>query len=103
MNLNVQTHPNCSFLPVKVFVDLDARQDYPPIIGFATTCCALMILSIKNIHSKFEIETVIDWIKKDSYKQNWHPDNRQGGEKSLMCIVSPGEDSLELNLKKNRL
>lgn len=70
-----------------------------PIHKFATTCCALGILSVQNSHSLQEISAVIEATKEHSNSKNWSPIDRSGGEQNLMCIVSPGEDDLEANLK----
>lgn len=73
-------------------------EEYTPPYVHGTTCCALCILSAKNYHSFREIKKSIDAIHKHSNSQNFETNNRVGGERSIMCIVSPGEYMLEKNL-----
>lgn len=74
------------------------EEELPPIVKFATTCCAMCILSIKNFHTKEEIQDVIKSIKKKSLSRKWNPADRSGGERNIMVVTTPGEDKLEQNL-----
>lgn len=85
---------------VKVFENTGFGDEFEPIVGFSTTCCALLILSIKEYHSLEQIKSVIDWVKRDSNSKNWTPDNRMGGERNFQVVISPGENELRKNLIK---
>jgi hypothetical protein len=76
------------------------NEERHPILKFGNTCCSLCTLSIKNYHTMAEIKEVIDSIKEISLSQPWHPNNRQGGERNIQVVCSPGEEELEKNLKK---
>ena len=76
----------------------NSSEEYPGIVKNPNTCCSLCTLSIKEYHTIDEIKEVIDYIKKDSNSKKFKPDNRDGGEKCLNCVVSPGEDDLRTNL-----
>lgn len=75
-------------------------EDNAPIVKFGTTCCAMGILSAKDYHSYAELSNAIKAIKQDSTTRWFTPDNRDGGERTLLCVASPGEHNLEKNLKK---
>ena len=87
-------------LPVKIFNETGYGQDSQPIITFSTTCCSLLIASIKDYHSLKETKDTIDYIKKESNSKNFNPQERGSGERNIMVICSPGEHNLEKNLKK---
>lgn len=71
-----------------------------PIHFYHTTCCAMLIASIKEYHTYDEIKASLDEIKANSDSRNWHPNDRSGGERNVLCITSPGEDGLEKKLIK---
>lgn len=71
-----------------------------PIIDFGTTCCAMSILSAKDYHTFDELQKAIAGLKKQSLSQKWRVEDRSGGERNIMCIISPGEENLEANLVK---
>lgn len=86
-------------LPAIAYGDIE-NEHVAPILRFSTTCCACAFLSLKNYHTLEDIREVIDSIKKDSNSRKFSPAKRDGGEQSLLCVISPGEDLLEINLKK---
>lgn len=73
------------------------KKDINRIKRFGTFCCALGQLSLNNGHILQEINNAVNSIKKET-EIKWRPDNRDGGERAMFVIVSPGEDNLEKNL-----
>jgi hypothetical protein len=62
-----------------------------------TRCCALAQLSLENSHTKQQIQTAIDEIK----KENETPVNsmrRDGGERAVFVVTLPHETKLVENL-----
>jgi hypothetical protein len=73
--------------------------DSQPILGFPTTCCSLMIMSVQDFHTLDDLRYAVNVIKADSNKKHWYSTDRSGGERNIMVIVSPGESELEKNLR----
>ena len=73
------------------------QRGFNQIKRFGTFCCALGQLSLNNGHTLEQINNAVNYIKKET-EVKWRPDNRDGGERAMFVIVSPGEDKLEYNL-----
>lgn len=77
----------------------ERTEEYVPPFVHGTTCCALCVLSAKNNHSYEQLKNNIEAIKNHSNSKNFKVEDRDGGERNIMCIVSPNEQLLEDNLK----
>jgi hypothetical protein len=82
------------------FGDIDEESEFMPVMGHGSTCCSLFTLTLKNYHTYDGIKSAIDYIKKDSNSRVFSPKDRSFGERNLQVICSPGEQELEINLKK---
>ncbi len=78
----------------------DEESGLTPPYYHGMTSCAIGMISLKNYHTINEIEEVINHIKKDSNSKFFKPSERNFGEQSVLCVISPGEQELENNLKK---
>lgn len=79
------------------------EEQIPPVEIYQTPCCALSFMSADNDNSIEEIQEKINVMKKEAYSRNFHTPGRQRipyGQKSVMCVVSLGENILEQNLIK---
>lgn len=76
------------------------EYELEPIRFYPTTCCSMLIASMKNYHSYEEISYSLNRIHKRSDSHSWKPEDRSGGERNVLCMISPGEDMLEANLIK---
>lgn len=74
-------------------------EDFP-IQKTHTPCCAVCFLSIKNFHTKQEIQQQIKDQKREAYSRSWVNTDTRFGQKTMVVIVSPGEGNLEKNLKE---
>lgn len=84
---------------VKVFAETqDEAAGIPPVIQFATTCCAFSVISAQNCHSVEQLGDVLQTLRKDSDKKNWKPEDRTGGERTFAVFTTPQEAGLEANL-----
>jgi len=71
-----------------------------PIYKYATTCCSLTVISAKAYHTLKELKDLVDYQKEEAFSQSFLGTDNFQGQRNIMCIVSPGEDNLEKNLKK---
>lgn len=58
--VNLIKHPQY----VKIFEDTGDGNELQPILGFATTCCAALIISAKNYHTVEQIKDSINYVRK---------------------------------------
>lgn len=77
--------------------DKYGENECPPYCH-ATTCCSLLIMSLKNYHPVKEIKDFINWIRKDSNSRQFVPADRTAGEQNIMVITTPQEQELENKL-----
>jgi hypothetical protein len=61
---------------------------------FSLWCCACAWLRANNNTTEWELDYQLERLKQDS-KYVWNVQTRSSGEKSFLCIVSPGEDNLK--------
>ena len=85
---------------VRVFQETGYGEDYPPILFFPSSCCAMGLMSAKDYHTYDDIKKCVDFLIKDSDNQNHKPSERNWGEKTIQCVISPGEENLEKSLQK---
>jgi len=76
------------------------QEEHKPMAFYGTTCCALIIASLQDYHTFEEIRGQIHHFRKEAYRKNWFGKPNGSGQRSMMVIVSPGEDNLESNLKR---
>jgi len=85
---------------VRIFEETGYGEHIQPILFFPSTCCAMGMLSAKDYHTYEEVKKCVDFLIKDSDKEYHNPGERNWGEKTIQCIISPGEKSLEKSLRK---
>lgn len=71
-----------------------------PIRFHHTTCCSLLIASMKNYHTHEEISDFLNKTKTSADSGSWYESGMEGGERNVLCMISPGENELETNLIK---
>lgn len=74
------------------------EQEKLPMAFYATTCCAMMIASLKDYHSLAEIKGRVEHFKREAYSRSWAGEDNRAGQRNMLVIVSPGEVNLERNL-----
>jgi hypothetical protein len=78
----------------------DRSPSTPPPIFHPTPCCAVHWLSAKDGTLPEHLGLEIERLRRES-RHSYGPED-SGGQRSAICIVSPGEDQLRRNLQDLR-